>query len=141
MKESKVSARQLVEAGEDPTVLLDLADEALHQAPFWVKMRIIRVWLSAPRAAVSREAPHLGADDGAVQGEALQVGASANVLMHPFPDTPFRPAGKAPIYAVPLAICGRQQPPLRTRPRHPEQRRNEPPALRFIAYVHVRPAA
>ncbi len=60
MKESKVSARQLVEAGEDPTVLLDLADEALHQAPFWVKMRIIRVWLSAPRAAVSREAPHSG---------------------------------------------------------------------------------
>lgn len=50
MKEGKVSARQLVETGEDAPELLDLADEALHQMSFLVEMRIIGVWLAAPCA-------------------------------------------------------------------------------------------
>ena len=83
----------------------------------------------------------MGTDDGAVQDEVLKVRVCDAVLMQPFPDTPFRPTGKAPVDAVPLAVLGRQQPPLRTRSCHPEHRRNEPPTLRFVANVHIRLAA
>ena len=60
MEEGKVSPGQLVEAGEDAAVLLDLADEALHEMSFLVEVRVVRVRLPAPRAAVSLGARHSG---------------------------------------------------------------------------------
>ena len=50
MEEGKVSPGQLVEAGEDAAVLLDLADEALDEMAFLVEVRVVRVRLPAPRA-------------------------------------------------------------------------------------------
>jgi hypothetical protein len=45
MEEAQIAPVELVESGEDATVVLDLADETLHKMTLSVKMYIVLVGL------------------------------------------------------------------------------------------------
>jgi hypothetical protein len=49
MEEPEVATGQLFESGEDAAVVLDLADEALHQVTLSVQIHIVSVRLLAVR--------------------------------------------------------------------------------------------
>jgi hypothetical protein len=70
----------------------------------------------------------MGADDGGVDQDALQIRQMRAALMQRLPDAMAAPAGEALENRVPLAMLGRQQAPLRPRPQNPQDRHQKGPA-------------
>jgi hypothetical protein len=83
----------------------------------------------------------MGADDGAINEQVFEVWISSTELMQLLEDAGFRPAGKAFIDGIPVAVFFGQQSPLRTAARHPEDGRKEAATLPVCADVNLRARA
>jgi len=91
------------------------------------------------RAAARRpRRARVGADDGGVDEDALQIGLLRAAPVQRLEHAPPAPAGIALEHRVPLAMLGGQQPPLRARPQHPQHRHQEKPAGRLRGHAGVR---
>ena len=88
--------------------------------------------LKRPRSARMRS------NDRAVDDEVFHIRVIDEVLVHPFPDPSFAPSYKPLVYAIPLAILGRKQPPLCPGPSDPEDGLDKLLAFGFLADVQVR---
>jgi hypothetical protein len=78
----------------------------------------------------------MGANDSAVNEQVFEVWVSGAKLMQLLEDTSFSPAGKAFIDGIPVAILFREQSPLRTAARNPEDGREESATLPLRADVN-----
>ena len=77
----------------------------------------------------------MGADYGAVDDEVLHVGVIDERLMHSFPYPALTPAGEPLVDAVPIAIGGWEQPPLRAGAHNPQHALNETLAIGLLSNV------
>jgi len=79
----------------------------------------------------------MSADNGAVNEQVFKVWISSAKLMQLLEDAGFCPAGKAFIDGVPIAVLFREQSPLRTAARNPENGREEATTLPLRANVNL----
>jgi hypothetical protein len=79
----------------------------------------------------------MGTHDRAVKDQVLHVRFIHKVGVHLLPDAFVTPASKAFIYAVPLAILGRQQAPLRSTPHDPQHTFDKTSAVCFLPDIHI----
>ena len=79
----------------------------------------------------------MGANDGAVNEQVFDVWISGAKLMQLLEDAGFCPTGKAFIDRIPVAILFREQSPLRTAARDPEDGRKEAATLPLSANVNL----
>lgn len=85
-------------------------------------MRELQTDLRIDRLFLGTGAVLMDADSPAIDENILKVRIMAQSLEKPFPDTVSAPAVEALIHAVPLAEIGWQNPPMRARPRQPQDR-------------------
>ena len=83
----------------------------------------------------------MGPDDGAVDDQVLHVRVIDKMLMHRFPYSVIAPSGESFVYAVPVTILGREQPPWGPGPAHPDDSLDEPLAISFLSNVQAGLAA
>ena len=82
----------------------------------------------------------MGPDYGAVDDQLLHVRVIDKMLVQCFPYSLIAPSGESLVDAVPVTILGREQPPLRPRPAHPDDSLDESLALSFLSDVQAGPA-
>jgi hypothetical protein len=80
----------------------------------------------------------MGTHHCAVKDQMLHVRFIHKVGVHLLPDAFVAPASKAFVYAVPLAILGWQQAPLRSTPHDPQHTFDKTSAGCFLPDIHVR---
>ena len=79
----------------------------------------------------------MSADNGAVNEQVFEVWISGAKLMQLLEDAGISPAGETFIDGIPIAIGFREQSPLRTGARNPEDGRKESPTLPLRADVNL----
>jgi len=79
----------------------------------------------------------MGTHHCAVKDQVLHVGFIHKVGVHSLPDAFVAPARKAFVYAVPLAILGWQQAPLRSAAHDPQHAFDKPPTVSFLPDIQV----
>jgi hypothetical protein len=79
----------------------------------------------------------MGTHNRAVKDQVLHVGFIHKVGVHLLPDASVAPASKALVYAVPPAILGWQQTPLRSTPHYPEHAFDKPSTVCFLPDIYV----
>ena len=90
-----------------------------------------RLFLRSGRTGVS-------ANDGRINHQIFQIAVSREMLKEFFKDTDCAPPIKAFVNRVPIAVTGRQKPPLRSRTGNPENGFEKLAALGFLSDINVR---
>ena len=79
----------------------------------------------------------MGTDDGTVNDQVLHIWIINEAGMHLLPDAVVAPASKPLVHAVPFAILFRQQTPLGTAPRNPEDAFDEATTTCLASNVYI----
>ena|SRR5689334_24728515 len=79
----------------------------------------------------------MGANDGAINEQVLEVWVSGTKLMQLLEDAGFGPARETFIDGIPIAVFFGQQSPLRTAARNPEDSREKATTLPLRADVNL----